>query len=190
MLKDRFDGIVSGFTERQIWLHCVRFHRKTDLMALCQVSQKDRFDCIVSGFTERQIWLHCVRFHRKTDLMALCQVSQKDLMALCQVSQKDRFDGIVSGFTERQIWWHCVRFHIKLKWHHLLSEIWCTSNRQTYAEWLSFWHVTSKHFWSDSVLPVEQIRWVFGDNWKIIFINSPYKHMLWVLIRIASPWRF
>ena len=29
--------------------------------------------------------------------------------------------------------------------------------------------------------PVEQIKWVFGDNLGIIFNISPYKHMLWVL---------
>ena len=32
----------------------------------------------------------------------------------------------------------------------------------------------------------EQIRWVFDDNRKIIFVSSPKKHMLRVLIRIAS----
>ena len=30
-------------------------------------------------------------------------------------------------------------------------------------------------------LSVEQIRRVFGDNWRIIFYNSPQKHILWVL---------
>ena len=37
---------------------------------------------------------------------------------------------------------------------------------------------------------VEQLRSVFGDNEKIIFFSSPLKHMLWVLIRIASTRRF
>ena len=32
--------------------------------------------------------------------------------------------------------------------------------------------------------PVEQIRRVFDDNWRIIFVSSPLKHTLWVLIRI------
>ena len=36
------------------------------------------------------------------------------------------------------------------------------------------------------VASVEQIRWVFGDNLGIILFISSYKHMLWVLIRIAS----
>ena len=33
---------------------------------------------------------------------------------------------------------------------------------------------------------MEQIRWVFDDNWRIIFVSSPEKHTLWILIRIAS----
>ena len=35
---------------------------------------------------------------------------------------------------------------------------------------------------------VEQIRCVFDDNWNDMF--RQYPHMLWVLIRIASPRRF
>ena len=35
--------------------------------------------------------------------------------------------------------------------------------------------------------PVERIRKVFKDNFGIIFIILKKKHMLWVLIRIASP---
>ena len=34
---------------------------------------------------------------------------------------------------------------------------------------------------------MEQIRRVFEDNLGIIFISSPEKHMLWVLIRITYP---
>ena len=36
-------------------------------------------------------------------------------------------------------------------------------------------------------LTVKQIRRVFEDNLGIIFVISPSKHILWVLIRIASP---
>ena len=31
-------------------------------------------------------------------------------------------------------------------------------------------------------ITVEQINWLFDDNWRIIFDNSPYKQMLWVLM--------
>ena len=33
--------------------------------------------------------------------------------------------------------------------------------------------------------PMEQIRGLFDDNWRIIVVSSPWKHMLWVLIRNA-----
>ena len=39
------------------------------------------------------------------------------------------------------------------------------------------------HWIAVHVLSVEQIRRVFEDNLEIIFIISPQKHMLWVLIR-------
>ena len=42
--------------------------------------------------------------------------------------------------------------------------------------------------WSGAVWSEDQIRRVFDDNWKVIFISSPWKHTctLWVLVRIAS----
>ena len=43
---------------------------------------------------------------------------------------------------------------------------------------------------SRSLYSEEQIRWVFDDNWRIIFVSSPHKDMLWALIRIASVRRF
>ena len=36
-----------------------------------------------------------------------------------------------------------------------------------------------------SISKVEQIRWVFDDNWRIIFVSSPQKHVVgthWVLM--------
>ena len=54
-------------------------------------------------------------------------------------------------------------------------------------------HDTNRQLQCDCFHPShseEQIRRVFGDNWGIILLISPRKHMLWVLIRITSfLWR-